>query len=44
MLYVSPPDRPSRERIFQIFINKTPHSDDVSLPPLAELTEGATTM
>jgi SpoVK/Ycf46/Vps4 family AAA+-type ATPase len=42
MLYVSPPDAPSRERIFQIFLNKTPHADDIALPKLAELTEGAT--
>jgi SpoVK/Ycf46/Vps4 family AAA+-type ATPase len=42
MLYISPPDAPSRERIFQIFLNKTPHADDVALPKLAELTEGAT--
>ncbi|ELR19280.1 ATPase, AAA domain containing protein [Acanthamoeba castellanii str. Neff] len=40
MLYVSPPDAPSRERIFQIFLNKTPHADDIALPKLAELTEG----
>jgi len=40
MLYVSPPDTPSRERIFQIFLSKTPHSEDISLQQLAKLTEG----
>ena len=40
LIYVRPPDRESREKIFGIHLAEKPLADDVSIKELAEITEG----
>ncbi|WP_340820417.1 CDC48 family AAA ATPase [Methanolobus sp. WCC4] len=40
LIYVRPPDRESREKIFGIHLEDKPLADDVSIKELAEITEG----
>ncbi|WP_406655496.1 CDC48 family AAA ATPase [Methanolobus sp. ZRKC2] len=40
LIYVRPPDKKSREKIFSIHLNNKPLSDDVDVHELSEMTEG----
>ena len=42
LIYVPPPDKESRKKIFEIHTRKVPLADDVDLDKLAEMTEGYT--
>ncbi len=41
-IFIGPPDKESREKIFAIHTSKKPLADDVDIPKLAELTDGCT--
>ena len=40
LVYIGPPDRKGRLKIFKIHTSKTPLADDVDLETLADITEG----
>ncbi|EFA81375.1 AAA ATPase domain-containing protein [Heterostelium album PN500] len=40
ILYISLPDLPSRKEIFNIHMKKVPHTDDIDINKLAEITDG----
>ncbi|MBN2110043.1 MAG: CDC48 family AAA ATPase [Methanosarcinaceae archaeon] len=40
LIYVRPPDKKSREKIFRIHLNSKPLADDVDARELSEMTEG----